>query len=214
MPKQVFKLSQHDQRPIQVEWKGMWKNMQISFDGQLLGTIPDSKALKAGQTFPLPDGTQLGVKLKTGFQPGLEVSRDGRPLPGSGGDPLVQLKLARGIVWFIGGLSIVLGLVAELGQVPFLVNMGMGWPAAAVGAVFLVLGYFVGKRSMVALGLAMALLVADTVLTLMASVGSGGRVPTGGLVMRVFFLIAMFQGFKAIKDIKAAEKLKNQADAF
>jgi hypothetical protein len=213
MPKQNFKLSPQDARLVSVEWKGMWKNVQVGFDGQPLGTIPDSKALKAGQTFSLPDGTQLGVRLKTGMQAGLEITRDGRPLPGSGGDPEVQIKLARNIVWFIGGLSLVAGLAAELAKVEFLLNMGIGWISAAVGVVFLVLGYFVGKRSMVALGLAVGLLITDTVLTLALSAGTG-RVPTAGLAMRVVFLIFLFQGFKAIKAIKSAESLKGQANVF
>lgn len=213
MPKQNFKLSPQDARLVSVEWKGMWKNVQVGFDGKPLGTIPDSKALKAGQTFSLPDGTQLGVRLKTGVQAGLEITRDGRPLPGSGGDPEVQLKLARGIVWFIGGLSLVVGLAAELAKVEFLLNMGIGWISAAVGVVFLVLGYFVGKRSMVALGLSVGLLITDTVLTLALSAGTG-RVPTAGLAMRVIFLIFLFQGFKAIKAIKSAESLKGQANVF
>ncbi|MEZ4467500.1 MAG: hypothetical protein R3F43_24415 [bacterium] len=54
------------------------------FDGRPLGVIPDSKALKAGSDFALPDGSTLTVKLKTGFQTELQVMRDGKPLPGSG----------------------------------------------------------------------------------------------------------------------------------
>lgn len=204
MPRQTFKLGANDPRQVLVEWKGMWKNMQVSLDGQPLGTIPDAKALKAGQVFSLPDGSALGVTLKTGLQPALLLTHNGTPLPGSGGDPNTQLAQARGVAWFIGGFTLIAGVVAELVPVPFLLQLGIGWGAAIVGVVFLVLGHFIGKRSAIALGLAMALLLVDTVFTVVAA-SDTGHVPTGALVMRVFFLIAMSQGFKAIKQLKAAD---------
>lgn len=207
MPKQNFKLGAADPRQVQVEWKGMWKNVAVSLDGQQLGVIPDSAALKAGQTFKLPDGSALEVKLVTGLQAGLRLTHDGAPVPGSAGDPATKLAQARGIVWFIGGLTLVLGVVAEVARVPFLRQIGIGWESAVIGAVFLVLGYFVGKRSMVALALAMVLLVVDMALTLMES-SQAGRAPTGALGVRIFFLIMMAQGFKAIREIKAAERAK------
>ncbi|MCB9547003.1 MAG: hypothetical protein H6706_14275 [Myxococcales bacterium] len=213
MPKNSFKLSAHDPRPVTLEWKGMWKNMQVGFDGQPLGVIPDAKALKAGQEFKLPDGSTLSVKLKTGFQTELQVMRDGKPLPGSGGDPASRVKVAQGVIWFVGGLTLILGVVAEVAQVRLLLELGMGWIAAGVGVVFGVLGYFVGKRSMIALGLATGLLLVDTVLTLMATTGAG-RFPSGAVFVRVFLLIALFQGFGAIKALKAADARKDQADAF
>jgi hypothetical protein len=105
----------------------------------------------------------------------------------------------------MGGLTLVLGLVAELGQVRFLEQMGINWISAVVGAVMLVLGYFIGKRSAVALGICCGLVCLDTLLSLVAAAATNGR-GMGGVAMRVFFLIALFNGFKAIKALKANER--------
>ncbi|MEZ4471191.1 MAG: hypothetical protein R3F60_10400 [bacterium] len=83
------------------------------------------------------------------------------------------------MVYVVGGLTALLGIIAELAHVELLINMGLGWITVGVGAVFGVLGFFVGKRSMIALGLATGLLLVDTVLTLMATIGSG-RIASGG----------------------------------
>lgn len=202
MPKNTFKLSSTDPRPIVIKWSGLWKNVEVSFDGNVLGTFPNSAALKAGQTFTLPDRSVLSVQLITGFQTRLEVLRDGVPLPGSAADPEVQLKLARGVAWFMGGLTLVLGVVAEVASVRFLLEMGVNWISAVVGAAMLVLGYFIGKRSVVALGICCGLVILDTVLSLVAAAASSGRTGMGGIAMRAFFLIALFNGFKAIKALK------------
>ena len=44
--------------------------------------------------------------------------------------------------------------------------------------------------------------------------GRAGRFPSGAVFVRVFLLIALFQGFGAIKALKAADARKDQADAF
>jgi len=203
VPKNTFKLSATDPRPVVMEWSGMWKNIRISVDGELLGTIPDSAALKAGQTFAVPGGGQLDVKLVSGFQPRLELRYDGVALPGSAADPESVLKLARGVIWFMGGLTFVVGLIAELGQVQFLLGIGMNWISSLVGALMLGLGYFVGKRSMAALGVACGLVIFDSVATLVMAAQSGGRSGMGGIAMRAIFLVAMFKGFGAIKELRA-----------
>ncbi len=206
MPKQNYKLSATDPRKITIEWSGLWKNMRLSIDGEELGTIPDSNALKAGRAFAVPGGGQLDVKLLTGLQARLELRYNGVALPGSAADPQTMLNLARGVIWFMGGLTLLAGLVAELGQVEFLLRLGMNWISVLVGVVMVALGYFVGKRSAAALGVACGLVIFDAVMTLVMAAESGGRSGMGGLGMRIFFLIAMFKGFGAIKELRARDK--------
>ena len=57
------------------------------------------------------------------------------PLPGSGSDPQQQLAGAWGVIFFIAGLNVLLGLVAFVFQIQFLLNLGIGIEAVATGGV-------------------------------------------------------------------------------
>lgn len=207
MPALKYALDPGGPKRLQISWKGMWKDVVVRLDDQEIGHIPDRAALKEGRSFALPDGSQLSVALRTqALNQGLEVLRDGQALPGSAADPQQQLKLAAGIVYFVGGLSLLLGILAAVAKVDFLINLGFGAVSMGVGVLFVVLGYFVSQRSMIALGVAMALFAADFVLSIMAAIDYGGRVPTGGIVIRIFLLFGMWSGFGAIKKLRQAEQ--------
>ena len=151
MPSAKYALEKDGPKRIEVSWKGMWKEFTVRFDGRKVGTIADSKELKAGRVFLLPDGSGLKVQLVQRFiQPELQLLRNGRPLPGSASDPEARLKLAYGMVLFVGGLNVVLGLVAELGQVAFLQGIGLGIGSIIFGLLFIGLALLVKRRSAVA----------------------------------------------------------------
>lgn len=216
MAKQKFHLDTAKTQEVLVQWKGIWKDVTVSHNGTVLGEpIPNMAALKQGRDYTLPDGRTLNVKFEAGITKNrLELKVDGRPIAGSAGDPKVQLKLAAGVIWFIAGLSILLGVLGMTG-VKFIEQMGIGWPSVAVGAVMGVLAWFTAsKKSQVALGIAIGLFAVDTILTLMAGMDAGGRVPTTGLIVRVFLFLAMFQGFAAIKKVKEEEQLASAAQTF
>jgi hypothetical protein len=63
---------------------------------------------------------------------------------------------------FIGAVWLVIGTIAELGNIDGLLNY-FDWYTAAEGAVFLVLAYFIRRGSLIALGIAIALYALDTV---------------------------------------------------
>jgi len=63
MPKNSFALEAGGPKRLQISWSGMWKNIQVTLDGQQLGTIPDKAALEQGAEFPLPEGSRLKVQL-------------------------------------------------------------------------------------------------------------------------------------------------------
>ncbi len=73
------------------------------------------------------------------------MSRDGEPLSGSTSDPEEQLKAAYGIVFFIAGISIVAGIIAELFEVGFLLQRGIGFDSIIFGVIFLILGFYKTK---------------------------------------------------------------------
>ncbi len=197
MPQKSYPFEQNGMERVTISWKAFWKNITINFDGKEVGTIPNQKELQKGGTFMLPDGSRLEVKLaRTWWSAELQVLRDGKPLPGSGSDPRVKLKQSYGILYFIGGFNLILGIIAGLFQVDFLLELGIGIYSIITGGVYLLLAFFVQKRSALALGLATGLYAVETALSLTTGFSTG-------VIVRIFFILFMVQGFKAIKELKA-----------
>lgn len=205
---QKFALEKGGDKRLVVRWSGIWKNVEIVLDDQVLGEpIPNLKALKAGRDYAMPDGRTLTVKFITGLfeQQGLSLFIDGRPIAGSSQDPREQIKLAAGLLYFVAGLSALLGILGMAG-VTFLANLGFGWPSLAAGVVIGVLGYVGAKhRSRAAFGVAAAIILVDMALSIALTADMGGRVPTTGLIIRAFILIAVFRGIKAVGDAAKAD---------
>jgi hypothetical protein len=216
VPQQKFHLDAAKKEDVLIQWKGIWKNVTVSYNGTPLGEpFANLAALKQGNHFTLPDGRDLHVIFATGLSKNrLEFTLDGRPLPGSAGDPAAEVKLAAFAIWFIAGLSTLLGVLGMSG-VKFLAELGFGWPSLVAGIVFAGLGYLVHtKRSQVALAVALALFAVDTVLMITAGMDAGGRVPTTGLIIRVFLFIPMVRGFGAIKKANAFDAQDKAVEAF
>ena len=202
MPTQRYALENGGAKRLEISWKGLWKNLAIKLDGNVVGTIAGQKELKAGQDLELPDGSVLHVQLVQKFSSTeLQILRDGEPLPGSASDPMQRLKTAYGMVFFVAGLNIVLGVIAGLFQVEFLYAIGIGWGSVVFGVIFLVLGFFVKRESMVALILAIVTFALDGILGFFLAAQQGAT-PTGGIIARIFLLIPMVQGVGAIRAIK------------
>lgn len=78
MPKQQLALEAGGPKRLVITWKGLWKNVTLSLDGQVIGGFPNKAALKAGEEFALPDGSRLHVQLLQRFaQVELRVLRNG-----------------------------------------------------------------------------------------------------------------------------------------
>jgi hypothetical protein len=88
MPKRSFPLEAGGPPRVELAWRGLWKDMVVSLDGAELGRFKDSKALKQGANFRMPDRSNLPVRLKQEvFNMKLVVTRNGNPLPGSDAHP-------------------------------------------------------------------------------------------------------------------------------
>lgn len=99
-------------------------------------------------------------------------------------------------LYIIGGLTLLLGLVAELGRVDVLLQLfGSGWLVAVEGLVLLVLGYFTMRGSLIALGIALGLYAIDAIATFLIA---GVR----GIWIRLLVLFFLVQGFMALRELK------------
>ncbi len=202
MPKQTYALEPDGQRRIEVSWKGIWKNISVSLDGQILGVIPDQKALAAGQEFPLADGSSIKVQLVGKlYSTELRVLRNGQPLPGSASDPLTRVKTAYGLIYFVAGLNFLLGILALAG-VEFFQQLGFGVISLIAGVIFLMLGFFTQHLSSIALIMVIVLLALDGILGLIFAAVAGSSSTVGGLFARIILIIPMIQGIGAIQQVK------------
>jgi len=199
----MYALEPGGPKQLEISWKGAWKDITIKFDDQVIGTLSGQKELKVGQQFTLPDGSALSVQLvQKLFSVELQVLRNGQPLPGSSSDPESRLKNAYGMVFFVAGLNLVLGVLAMLFQIEFLQALGIGLFSIIFGVVFLLLGFFVRRRSSIALILAIAIFALDGILGLVSSATNGVDPGVGGLLARVILIIPMIQGVPAIRDLR------------
>jgi hypothetical protein len=99
-------------------------------------------------------------------------------------------------LYIVGGLTLLLGLVAELGRVEVLLQLfGSGWAVAVEGLILIVLGYFTMRGSLIALGIAIGLYTIDAIATVMIA---GVR----GIWLRLLVLFFLVQGFMALRELK------------
>ncbi len=196
-----FALEKGGEKRLLIRWRGIWKDVEVMLDGQPLGPpLPNFKALKRGADYRLPDGRTLHVKFVTGLfaQQGLTLLIDGRPVAGTSQDPHQQIKLAAGLMYFVAGLSALLGILGMAG-VKFLAYLGFHWPSLVAGVLLALLGYLgVLYRSRLAFAIAAGLMVIDMILTLALSIESNARIPSTGLFLRVMIILVIVRAIKAV----------------
>ncbi|MCB9430651.1 MAG: hypothetical protein H6668_01590 [Ardenticatenaceae bacterium] len=201
MPKQQFALEKEGQKRLELSWGMGWRNFTVRLDGAEVGEIEGGqKSLKEGRSFALNDGSTLLIQLKTGLMAELQVLRDGKPLPGSSTDPRQRLNNASGLIMGLGGMSIVVGILAMFW--PVLQEAGFSWDSTVFGILLLGLGYWARQESLLAIWLAIIIFVLGSILTILATnsfVGSNA----GGIVLRILFTIFMYRGVGAIKELQA-----------
>ena len=203
MPRKQYAFEKRGPKRLELRWKVGWKNLQARLDGAELGSFAGRSELTAGREFRLSDASSLKVQLT---RKGLEVRRNGKLLPGSAGDPGTVLALVCGVIFFMGGGNLLLSLLGEILQEQSL-QEAVGWWGAIIGAVYIVLGILVRRRSGVALAIAVALTAALLLLRLVVVIEalSSGAYPMGlgGLWIGIIFLILMIRGFGAIRQLRS-----------
>jgi len=205
MSKQSFALETGGEKRLELEifWKGWYKNVAVSLDGNSLGVIPNQMALDAGQEFRLIDGSTIKVPLvRKLLSSELQILRNGQPLPVSSSDPQIRWKSAYEVVYWVAGLNLVLGFVSLLFNVESLQQRGIGFVSIIMGLLFFVFGFFVQRKSSAALILAVVIFAIDGIASLYFALSQDDKV-SSGLLVKIFFLISMIQGIGAIKVLKS-----------
>ena len=203
MTKQSYSFEPGGPKRLELSWKGFYKNMTLKLDGMQIGEVPDSKTLAAGQEFRLVDGSIIKVQMVSNLAgTEIQVLRNGQPLPGSASNPETRIKTAVGIIFFIAGLNILIGLIATFASSDILDQIGVSWINLIFGAFFLVMGFLVRKHSKVALIISIVVFALDAVLGIIGSILAGVTPSIFGLLMRVILIIPMIQAVGAITQLK------------
>lgn len=203
MPKKIYYLDSNNQKEaISISWKGVWKNILLTHNEIEIGTFKNQTELKKGKEFQLDEVRKLSVKMKKGMFPTLELLMNGEPVVGSPTDPKIQLKELTRFVFAIGTLNLIIGLLAELLDNDFLLNLGLGIFSMIYGVVIIALGFGVKKKSIVALGIIITLLILDIMASFWFALENSSN-PTNGIVIKIFFIIFLVKGFRILKKIKA-----------
>lgn len=207
MPKQKLKLDAKGPANVEVSWSWNFRNVTVTVDGREVGSIANKKELQQGKSFPLADGSALEVKLIGGVQSMLRVTRDGEPLPGSATDPGTLAKTARGIVYFVAAVNLLIGVLALGFDVQALLQLGFGIESLAFGFVFLFLALMVHLRgSWVALVVATVFFSLDAIATVGFAVVEGQSPGIGGIIFRIFLIAGMVRGVPALYQMKQLHK--------
>jgi hypothetical protein len=203
VPKQSFAFEPGGEKRLVIEWKGMFKDLTIKVDGVQVGLIPDQKALVAGKEIRIKDGSKISVQLVSSFSGSeLQVLRNGKPLPGSESSPEARVRTAAYVLYFLAALGVVAGMVSLFYESRILGILGVGWYNILFGAVYLILGLLVSRNSIGALVLAVLVFSGDALSSILLGAAKGYEPSVYGLLMRVFFLIPLVQGIRAIVEIR------------
>lgn len=137
--------------------------------------------------------------------PHLQIYKDGWPVHSQGFEPAQQLSYAYKFIFLIGGMNLAFGLSGILFRTALWNLPPAGLLSVVLGGFFLVLGFFVMRRSIIALSIAAGILALDVVLTIIFPPNLPRFALVIGIIFRIFVLLAMAQGFGAIQALKQSK---------
>jgi hypothetical protein len=206
MPTIRYHLGEARELAVEIDCNARWVDTAVRAHGQHVGVVATREELQAGRRFDLPGGETLLVRQpKGGLLP--EVTLGGRPLYRPHHSPPARLGRASVAALLVSGAQLFLGLRPLLGGAAWDQLPPESWVAAILGVAFLALGGLMRLRSLAAAVTALALLALSTavgvVLAALRAPEQGvSWVFVVGLVIQVGLLMTLYQGVRAIKDMR------------
>lgn len=122
-------------------------------------------------------------------------------------DPAQQLKTTYGLIFFIGTVNIGVGILTSLFHIDVLHRLGLNPSIILIGIIYVILGNFVRQKSMAALIVVIGLFILDSIFSMKSVYEKMATLPTGTLILRIFFLAILIQGLKAIKKLRPSSQI-------
>lgn len=214
MPKQEYALNAAGVNRVKVYWNGntangsRWDDVAVLLDEVTVGVLEQQEDLINGFEHRLRDDSLLKVQL---VNKQLHVTRDGTPLSSVVDEyPLrveptptsiyIRWGLASCVIFLIGLVNVVLGILSIVEQqqefpeyLPDYTALLLG---LAIGAVFILLGVFVVRKSSSALNTAIGLYIVDGLFALFL-------LNWFGVTIHIILLALMFSGIEPIRRLRA-----------
>lgn len=108
-------------------------------------------------------------------------------------------------LYLVGSLNVMLWVFSLLGEVEFLQRMGINLYSAFFGLLLLLCAFFVQRKSVAALIVAIAALSLDALAGLVMGLLFGGSVNVVGIVVRGVFVAALISGIKATMQLRMSK---------
>ena len=208
MPKQDYAFEPNGPRRLEISWGMFWKNIIIRLDGKELDTFAGQNEFRQGKEYKLDDGSVLSIRLVNSLMgQDMQVTRNGKPLPGTMQDPATRIRSSFVLLYFVGGWKILFGILGlAMNGVDFNV-VSRNFIDIFVGLVFILLATLVRRRSMIALIAGIALFAGDALYTAYTLYQTGQQQNVFSLLIQAFLIYYLYQGVGAIKkEREEAEK--------
>ena len=209
MPKQDYAFEPNGPRRLEISWGMFWKNIIIRLDGEELDTFAGQNEFRQGKEYKLDDGSVLSIRLVNSLMgQDMQVTRNGKPLPGTMQDPATRIRSSFVLLYFVGGWKILEGILGlAMNGVDFSV-VSRNFIDIFVGLVFILLATLVRRRSMIALIAGIALFAGDALYTAYTLYQAGQQQNVFNLLIQAFLIYYLYQGVGAIK--KEREETEKQ----
>lgn len=194
MPSKKFKLPPKDE--VMVSWKMRWKQIQVHFNGVLVGEVPGFKALRKGVTFTLSGGSRLQIQWVRDFlfHGGVNARLDEKLCEGSVSHPKTSWNQALAVILFIAAMNVLVGLVAEAFKLDYLLARELGLQNIFYGLFFALLGYHVYRKRRWAMITSIIVYVLDSAYGAYHFRSDMGAFHVTGLLVRILFFYWMVRG--------------------
>src|SRR5579884_4151599 len=203
MPKQEYALNVAGVNRVKVYWNGntanggRWDDVAVLLDENTVGTLEQQEDLMAGFEYRLRDHSLLKVQL---VNKQLHVTRDGTALSSVVDEHPLQVEPIPTSIYIRWGLaSCVIFLIVLLQQQEFPYDSPNYIPllfGLVIGAVFVLLGVFVVRKSAGALNTAIGLYIVDGLFALF-------QLNWVGVVIHIVLLALMFMGIEPVRRLRA-----------
>lgn len=188
------KFALEEGKPERLEISFGKKNI-VKLDGKEVISV-DGDTLKKGVRFSLDDGSVIDIKrVWSNLFLELQVLRNGSPVPCSDTEPAQKIKIESYILFALGGLSILVGLVfmaifPEMSGLLGLVILG--------GIIYFIMGTMIKQRSKIAVA-------ASIVLVAISGISSINIGQWSSLILVALIIIYLIRGYGAIDELERNE---------
>ena len=219
MPRKLYSLDKEEKQILDVSWKGNFKNLVLKLNNKPFGKIQNKHELIRGKEFEISHDKVLTVKLVKELYlfTELELLLNGYPVDRSMTHPDKKLNDVFVLIMFIVAINLIFGLLGLMTDTDLFNRLGAGFWNIIYAGIFTMLGIIMKeKKSMFAMISIIVLMILDILFSFLYIMETPGHVnPAGPVLVKLFFLLYLFRGVKAIKAFKKIEgekELLNKAE--